>query len=496
MTAARAGASPVFAERRAGVLLHLTSLPAAPGRCGDLGGEAQRFLEFLAAAGFSVWQMLPIGPTHGDLSPYQSLSVHAGNSDLIDLDWLVERGWLEAAAAAAEQPAALALAAQRFQQRLADDAALAQAFRDFCSEQADWLEDYALFIALRETYALAAWNQWPEPLRRRDAAALAAARDAQAQRVGAVRLEQFGFFQQWQALRASARRLGIYLFGDMPIFVAHDSADVWANQALFHLDDGGRPLTIAGVPPDYFSATGQRWGNPHYNWALMQTREFVWWRQRLRSQLRCFDLVRIDHFRGFEAFWEIPGDAATAAAGRWVKAPGAALLQAMFREFQVLPLVAENLGMITPEVEALRRDFQLPGMLILQFAFDGGADNPYLPHRHEPLAVVYTGTHDNDTTAGWYHSLDAQTRGRVDDYLGYPREDMPWPLLRAALASVAQLAVLPMQDLLGLDSAHRMNRPGTSTGNWRWQFDWPQLPPELAPRLRHLLNIYGRLPPR
>ena len=483
-----------FSERRAGVLLHLTSLPSNhPDRGGDLGPEAHRFLAFLAACGFGVWQMLPIGPTHGDRSPYQTLSSYAGNSDLISLEFLLQRGWLQVGELHWSRSDALTAAARRFAQMLSGDAELQQKFAQFCADNAEWLDDFALFIALREVRGNASWLQWEAPLRQRDAAALVAVRNTHIQRIAAIQFEQFIFFEQWQALRTEAQRLDIALFGDLPIFVAHDSADVWARQELFALDAVGNPLTVAGVPPDYFSATGQRWGNPHYDWARMQADDFAWWRARVRSQLQLFDLLRIDHFRGFEAYWEIPAAEPTAIAGRWVKAPGAALLQSIFREFPQLPLVAENLGVITAEVEALRERFHLPGMLILHFAFDGSRENPYIPHRHTPLAVVYTGTHDNDTTLGWYNQLDDETRRRVQDYLGYPRETMPRPLLRAAFASVAQLAIVPMQDLLELDSAHRMNIPGTSGGNWCWQFDWSQVPEDLSARMQQWLSLYGRL---
>lgn len=483
-----------FSQRRAGVLLHLTSLPSQhPDRCGNLGPEAHRFLAFLAASGFSVWQMLPTGPTHSDRSPYQALSVHAGNSELISLELLLQRGWLHVDELNLSHAEALAAAAQHFARALQTDTAVQSEFKKFCGANADWLDDYALFIAVREARDNRAWLEWETPLRRRHTDALAAARSAHTERIAAIQFEQFTFFKQWQALRVEAQRLGIALFGDLPIFVAHDSADVWARQDLFLLDDDGRPLTVAGVPPDYFSETGQRWGNPHYDWARMQADNFSWWLGRVRSQLRYFDLIRIDHFRGFEAYWEIPAAAQTAIEGRWVKAPGEALLQAFFRAFPQLPLVAENLGVITVEVEALRQQFQLPGMLILQFAFDGSRDNPYVPHRHTPLAVVYTGTHDNDTTLGWYHQLDPEARNRVHDYLGQPHENMPRPLMRAALASVANLAILPMQDLLELDSAHRMNIPGTGEGNWRWQFDWAQIPDDLSGRLYHWLALYGRI---
>jgi len=281
----------------------------------------------------------------------------------------------------------------------------------------------------------------------------------------------------------------------MPIFVAHDSADVWANRDYFQLDKTGQSTVVAGVPPDYFSATGQRWGNPHYDWARMQADGFAWWLGRMHTQLDLFDLIRIDHFRGFEAYWEVAATAKTAEGGHWVKAPGEALLQRLYDEFHELPLVAEDLGIITPEVEALRDQFHLPGMKILQFAFGSGPENPYLPHNCVPNSVIYTGTHDNDTTVGWYESCDPTVREALDDYLACrAAADMPWPLNRTALASVCRLAVLPMQDLLELDSQYRMNIPGTSEGNWQWGFDWTQLPVDLAKRLRHLNSVYGRIP--
>ncbi|MFT3930878.1 MAG: 4-alpha-glucanotransferase [Spongiibacteraceae bacterium] len=488
-----------FLQRHAGILLHLTSLPSPllpdgkkSGRFGDLGPDAYRFLAFLAECGITVWQMLPTGPTHGDRSPYQTLSAFAGNAELISLELLSQSGWLQPDELQGARSAALAAAAARFGAALSADVALQQNFSQFCAHNAEWLDDFALFIALREARGNVSWLDWEEPLRRRDAKALAAAKIQCAKRIGDIQFEQFIFNEQWQSLRTEARRLNIALFGDLPIFVAHDSADVWANQKLFALDTEGNPLTVAGVPPDYFSETGQRWGNPHYDWEQMQRDDFAWWRSRVRSQLELFDLLRIDHFRGFEAYWEIPASEPTAIAGRWVKAPGDALLQSIFREFPQLPLVAENLGVITSEVEALRERFHLPGMSILQFAFDGSPENPYVPHHHVPLSVVYTGTHDNDTTLGWYNQLDANTRERVQAYLGLPSEEMPRPLIRAAFASVAKLAIVPMQDLLELDSAHRMNIPGTSDGNWVWQFEWQQVADDLSARVRQWLTLYGR----
>lgn len=486
-----------FRQRRAGVLLHPSSLPSA-GDGGDLGESAFRFVDFLARAGFTVWQMLPIGPTHEDRSPYQSLSVHAGDSKLISPDQLIRQGLLgeDLFRAAASREEWLYRAAQSVIQSgdaLGGEHPVKAAFAGFCRENAHWLDDFALFLALRAHFTQRPWNEWPAELRHREPGALAKAREQHAAAVAGHQFAQFLFHRQWFELRDYALERDIHLFGDLPIFVSHDSADVWANQHLFKLDPEGNPTSVAGVPPDYFSATGQHWGNPHYHWDRMEADGFSWWLERLRHQLRYFDLLRVDHFRGFEAYWEIPADRPDPRGGYWVKAPGQAFLEACRQAFQHLPLVAENLGFITPEVEALRRRFGLPGMLVLQFAFDGSPGNPYLPHNHDPLEVVYTGTHDNDTTLGWFESLEPSVRENLANYFGRPRETMPDFLVRTAFASVARLAVVPMQDLLGLGDGNRMNLPGTSEGNWRWQFDWGQVPEGLADRLRGQLHLYRRL---
>lgn len=480
-------------QRRAGILLHITSLPG-PAHCGTLGAEAYRFVDFLAAAGHSVWQTLPVGPPHDDGSPYQCLSLHAGDPALISIENMIQSGWLDAAAAAEPWNELLAHAQRGFERHAAAD--LQKHYADFVAAERHWLDDYALFRVLREECRHAAWVDWPAALRDREPAALAAARRRCEAAIRLIGFEQFVFFHQWLALKEYAHGRGVLLFGDMPIFVAHDSVDVWAQPDYFQLGADGRPTVVAGVPPDYFSATGQRWGNPHYRWERMQQDGFQWWIGRVKTQLRMFDLVRIDHFRGFESYWEIPADHATAMHGRWVHAPGDALFQVLCACFNPLPVVAEDLGIITAEVEALRLSHGFPGMKILQFAFDGGPANPYLPHNHQALSVVYTGTHDNDTTLGWYAALAPATRTYVDDYLHAADEAMPWPLIRACMASVAALAVIPMQDALALDGAHRMNTPGTSAGNWRWRFEWAQVDGALAPRLRRLAELYGRVPPR
>ena len=366
------------------------------------------------------------------------------------------------------------------------------AFAQFLSTHAHWLDDYALFQSLRQEQDGQPWWTWPAALRDRAPVALSKARKRLAPELQQVRFEQYVFFRQWNELRHYANSHGVRLFGDMPIFVGHDSADVWAERDYFQLDAQGQPTVVAGVPPDYFSTTGQRWGNPLYHWERMQTDGFRWWLARVGTQLALFDLLRIDHFRGFEAYWEIPATEPTAQHGRWVAAPGDALLMALQMNFHPLPLVAEDLGIITPEVTALRLRYALPGMLILQFAFDGGADNPYLPHRHERNSVVYTGTHDNDTTLSWFAGLTPAVQQRVREYLGYPAEPMPWPLIRTALASVADLAIIPMQDVLALGAGQRMNTPGVAAGNWDWRFVWGQVEAGLAGRLRRLVQLYER----
>ena len=465
---------------------------------GDMGHNAYRFIEFLAASGMGVWQMLPLGPTHEDGSPYQCLSVHAGNPSLISIDWLVECNWLHKPDCPTDVTASekyrlncLRLARTGFE--AAADADSQQACMEFQNKASHWLDDYALFVALRRELGGQPWWNWPVGERDRKPAALQQARQRLADEISQVKFEQFVFFTQWHALKDFAHQHGVALFGDMPIFVAHDSAEVWAQRHYFAVDEHGRAESVAGVPPDYFSATGQYWGNPQYRWERLEADGFMWWIERLRTQFELFDLVRVDHFRGFEAFWEIPAGAKTAVEGRWVKAPGKALLQALHNAFHRLPLVAEDLGTITPEVDQLRQEFNLPGMKILQFAFDGNPDNPYLPHNHEINCVVYTGTHDNDTTLAWYGALPELERQRLDDYLGFEvNVAMPWPLIRCALASVANLAILPMQDILGLGQGNRMNLPGTIGNNWRWRFQWEQVPTALAGQLRHLNHIYAR----
>ncbi|MFO1371669.1 MAG: 4-alpha-glucanotransferase [Candidatus Competibacteraceae bacterium] len=483
-------------QRRAGLLLHPTSLPGGYDN-GDLGPDAYRFVDFMAACGFTIWQTLPLGPTHADLSPYSAQSVHAGNPRLIALEPLIEAGWLkpDGGPPAGEngwiyRQRRLGEARQGFQ---AQGRAEQEAYAAFQRQHRSWLDDYALYQALSAAHEQQAWFDWPRELRGRHPKTLAAARQQYREAIAQNLFEQFLFYQQWAALKRYANTRGILIFGDIPLFVGYDSADVWAQRDCFLLDEEGRPEIVAGVPPDYFSATGQLWGNPHYAWERMRTDGFQWWKERVRTQLTQFDLLRIDHFRGLEAYWEIPASAETAVAGQWRQAPGDELFRALRAEFGGLPLVAEDLGIITPEVEALRDAHGLPGMKVLHFAFGGEADNPYLPHNHVRNAVIYTGTHDNNTTLGWFQELDERTRAHLFDYLGGSPEQMPELLVRAAFASVGQLAVVPMQDVLALGGEDRMNQPGVADGNWRWRFRWEQVKPQIAGHYRHLLQLYGRI---
>ncbi len=495
----------ILLPRGGGVLLHVTSLPGS-GHIGDLGPTAHHWLEWLSAAGCSAWQMLPLGPTGPGHSPYQALSSFAGNPLLISPELLVEEGLLsdeDVAAepspvdsrvdyerAAAERGALLAAAYHEYSQ--ASPRTLQAEFARFTDENEDWLEDFVSYKVIRREQGGAPWYEWPEPLRRRDRGAVDAILDGKSQRLEALRFAQFLFDRQWRALRERARKLGIRLIGDLPIFVALDSADVWAYQELFQLDEEGHPPVVAGVPPDYFSGTGQLWGNPLYRWDRMASNEFAWWVARVARTHERVDLLRLDHFRGFEAHWEIPADAQSAEAGRWVKGPGGDLLRTLRDSLGELPIIAEDLGLITPEVDQLRNEFDLPGMKVLQFAFSGSPSNPYLPHRYERNCVVYTGTHDNDTTRGWYEAAGDGERDFCRRYLAVGGEDIAWDLVRAAWRSVADMAIAPLQDLLSLGTEARMNVPGQPEGHWRWRAPRGALTERLAARLRELNLLYGR----
>ncbi|HXH65103.1 MAG TPA: 4-alpha-glucanotransferase [Mariprofundaceae bacterium] len=474
-------------RRRAAVLLHISSLPG-PFRQGVLGPEALAFIDDIRSGGFSVWQFLPLGPTHGHGSPYESLSSFAGNPDFIDLRECVSEGWLPAARLQAdtdgpEAHADLRREASRgFWLQAERDRQLAADVEAFRQGHAWWLDDFSLFSALKAVLHDQPWWSWPKPLRDRQPRALAHARSEHAPLIRQCVFEQMLFERQWKRLKAHAEDRDVLLFGDLPIYVAHDSADVWSRREFFTVNKLGLCDEVAGVPPDYFSETGQRWGNPLYRWDRMEADGFDWWVHRIRTRLERMHLLRIDHFRGLESFWAIPGESQDGMVGTWRRAPGDALLQTLNDRLGGLPLIAEDLGIITPEVNALREHFGLPGMKILQFAFDGNPGNPYLPAHHVPDSVVYTGTHDNDTTVGWFTSIPPETRAYTLDVLSAKERDMPWAMTEAALASPSKLAVIPMQDLLGLGSEARMNLPGSLDGNWIWRM---QASPEALSRVWH-----------
>jgi len=491
--------------RCAGILLHPTSLPGRFG-IGELGETARSFIRFLAAAGQSLWQILPLGPTgYGD-SPYACFSAFAGNPLLIDLERLVAEGDVDASDLADApvfpedrvdfgtvipfKTTILEGAARRFRREAAGRRR--KDFERFCEENAHWLEDYALFRALKDAHRGAVWNTWEWELATRQPEALAQWRDRLDEAVFAQCYFQYQFFRQWEELKRYANARGIRIIGDIPIFVAYDSVDVWAHPELFHLDEKLRPTKVAGVPPDYFSPTGQLWGNPLYRWEVMAEKGYAWWIARLRQTLHTVDILRLDHFRGFAAYWEIPAAERTAVKGRWVEGPGAALFDALKAALGELPIIAEDLGVITPDVEELRDQFDLPGMNVLQFAFTTDAANAYLPHNLRPNSLIYTGTHDNDTTLGWHQSRRGKESQNFHRYLGPASEPVNWALMRMAYRSVADVAVVPLQDVLGLGTEARMNTPGKLGGNWSWRFRAEDLRPEHRDRLLEMALTYGR----
>lgn len=491
--------------RSSGILLHPTSLPGSFG-IGDFGDEARAFVDFLAAAGQSLWQVLPLGPTGYGNSPYQSLSAFAGNTQLIDPRQFVADGLLAAADLSAKTFSAdrlefeevrpfkeqlLVKAFAAFQNQPAP--ALRGEFEQFCELSAWWLDDYALFRALKDAHDGRAWSDWDRELAERQPAALDTARTGLRDQIAAQKFFQFYFFRQWMALRDYCHERGVRIIGDLPIFVAHDSADVWAHPEYFKLDQQGNPTVVAGVPPDYFSETGQLWGNPLYDWNRLRADGFKWWIDRVRFAFSQFDLMRIDHFRGFAACWEIPAGEPTAQNGRWIPAPGQELFAAVAGALGQLPIIAENLGVITPEVENLRTEFGFPGMRVLQFAFGSDTTNVHLPHSYTGDVTVYTGTHDNDTTLGWFNGLgETEERDFCLKYLGCDAREVHWDFIRAAQASVAATAIIPLQDVLGLGNEARMNLPASTTGNWAWRFDATLLTDAIAGRLKELSVTYGR----
>lgn len=493
-------------ERGSGILLHPTSLPGPHGS-GDIGPEAVRLLDWLAAAGQRYWQVLPLVPVGWGSSPYSGLSAFAANPMLVSPERLLASGLLDASdltppsldahrigfdVVARHRQGLLTLATGRFGKRAS--ASEKERFQAFRAESSAWLPDWSLFAALREQHGGQEWTRWPAALAQRDPQALDEARRTFADRIVEHELVQFFFREQWDALRSEARRRGIRIVGDVPIFVAHDSADVWAHPELFHLDPSGQPTVVAGVPPDFFSATGQRWGNPLYRWERLEATDFRWWVQRFEATLALVDVVRIDHFRGFAACWEIPASEETAVDGRWTPAPGASLFSAVRAALGDVPIIAEDLGIITPDVVELRESLGFPGMRILEFAFGSGPKNAYLPHNHDKNTVVYTGTHDNDTVLGWWHSISEEERHLVRDYCSSDGSEPHWDLLRLACGSVAKLSLAPLQDVMGLAAEGRMNVPGKPDGNWAWRFDWSQLPSDSGQRMRQLCATFGRLP--
>ncbi|MDW8054889.1 MAG: 4-alpha-glucanotransferase [Anaerolineae bacterium] len=491
--------------RASGILLHPTSLPSPYG-IGDLGEDAYRFVDFLAEAEQQLWQVLPLGPTGFGDSPYQCFSAFAGNPLLISPALLAQEGLLPAraledaprfpatrvdyGAVIPYKQALLRAAYAHFQQDAPTE--LRQAFEAFCEQESAWLEDYALFMALKDAHDGDPWNTWADDLVQRAPNALARARHRLREAIQLHKFAQFVFFRQWSALKAYANAKGVRIIGDIPIFVAFDSADAWAHRELFTIDERGELQFVAGVPPDYFSPTGQRWGNPLYRWEVMAAQGYRWWIDRCRMALRLFDLVRIDHFRGFEAYWEVPAHEPTAVNGRWVKGPGLALFQALREALGELPIIAEDLGVITDEVRALRDALGFPGMRVLHFAFVADASSEFLPHNYVRNTVAYAGTHDNDTTVGWFEKLDAETRQRVLDYIGTDGSAIHWDVIRLLMMSVADTVIFTLQDVLGLGSEARMNFPGRAEGNWQWRFTWAQITPEIAARLRKLTRTYGR----
>jgi 4-alpha-glucanotransferase len=488
-------------KRGCGILLHPTSLPG-PGGIGTLGADARRFIDLLAAMGMSYWQVLPLSPPACGNSPYSGLTAFGGNPLLIDLDELVGEGDLPPARAggggrhdrvdfaaitaaklAVLEQAAAVFAAQKESSRTLE-------FQHFCVTS-PWLHDFALFMALKRKYNGASWDQWPGETSRPTPELRRQLSEELAGEIAAQKYLQWQFARQWQALRGYANARGIAIIGDIPIFVAYDSAEVWSHRELFLLDGQGKPTVVAGVPPDYFSATGQLWGNPHYDWEFMAAGGFSWWIERFRSIFELFDIVRVDHFRGFEAAWQVAVAEKTAEKGRWVPGPGEKLFDVIETTLGHLPIIAEDRGVITPAVLTLRDRYHFPGMKILQFAFD--SEPISLPHYHVKNGVVYTGTHDNNTTQGWYDTLPVIKRQAMSEYLGCAKEDGVGNLIRTALMSVADTAILPFQDLLKLGSEARMNIPGTPFGNWEWRFSWEMLSPDLAITVHRQLQRYDRL---
>jgi len=498
-------------ERSAGILLHPTSLPGKFG-IGDLGSEAYKFIDFLKEAGQTLWQTFPLGPTgYGD-SPYQCFSAFAGNPLLVSSKKLQEDGFLmeeELNNPPQSDPKKIdygqiinykkSILKKAYNNFGNNSKGLDKDFEKFCDAHKEWLDDFTLFMALKDHHGGAVWSSWEKGLVQRDKKVLAEWEKKLSEEIKYQKFVQFNFFKQWKSLKEYANEKGIKIIGDMPIFIAYDSSDLWANKELFTVDEEGNLSFVAGVPPDYFSATGQLWGNPLYKWDKMEKDDFLWWRKRFSSLFEIVDIVRIDHFRGFEAYWKIPGDAKTAQKGKWTKAPGEKLFKSLKKHLGELPILAEDLGVITPPVEALRDQFGFPGMKVLQFAFGTKMETKFLPHNFIPNCVVYTGTHDNDTTRAYFEK-EKLNKGKNDIYehaqvyLNYFGDDILSELIRVAYASVANIVIIPMQDVLKLGTEARMNFPSTTGGNWAWRFTWDQVSEKLAKHYFGLAQLYERPP--
>ena len=496
-------------ERSAGILLHPTSLPGKYG-IGDLGNDAFKFIDFLKSAGQKIWQVFPLGPTgYGD-SPYQCFSAFAGNPLLVSPDKLMEDGFLSEEDLNHPQksdPAKVdfgsvidykkSILQKAFNNFKKDSNDLEDSFNTFCKAHKDWLDDFALFMAAKDYHKGEVWSKWDKDLVHRTPKAINEWTKKLSNEILYHKFVQFNFFRQWKAVREYANKTGLKIVGDMPIFIAYDSSDLWANKEEFTVDEEGKLTFVAGVPPDYFSATGQLWGNPLYKWNLMEKNDFLWWRKRFDSLLELVDIIRIDHFRGFAAYWKIPGGSKTAEPGKWVKAPGEKLFNTVKKYLGDLPILAEDLGVITPDVEALRDHFNFPGMKVLQFAFGEGMESKFLPHNFVPNCVVYTGTHDNDTTKGYFEKekkKDGDIFEHAQKYLNYFGNDMVSEMIRVAYASVAVFVIIPLQDILSLGGETRMNFPSTLGGNWSWRFTWDQINNNLTKHNYGLASLYERPP--
>lgn len=492
-------------DRASGILLHPTSLPG-PFGAGDMGANAYLFVDWLVGAGQTFWQVLPLGEIGPGNSPYMSSSAFAGNVLLIDLHELAHQGWLEIGDLipqpefqhdrvdfALQGPfrlERLRRAAKHF--FASGNESMHRAYTEFCLVECEWLEDYARFMTIAEQQNWQNWNLWPKALANRETQALLLLEEISAEKINFWKFCQWCFANQWMQLKKYANERGVKLIGDVPIFVAYQSADVWAHRELFELDEAGCPTVVAGVPPDYFSETGQLWGNPLYRWDVHEETGYAWWIKRLQCALSNFDQVRIDHFRGFVSYWEVPASESTAINGRWMPGPGAKLFEAFEKAFPDLPVIAEDLGVITPDVAELRDRFALPGMRILQFAFAEDRSNYFLPHNYIPNTIAYTGTHDNDTMIGWWHSASDKEKYFVREYLGREVIDVPWDMIAALSASVANTVIFPMQDILCLSGEHRMNYPGSIVGNWEWRFSWEQVQPWQTIKLSKMTAVNQR----